>query len=248
MRVLTIDLDYITTDYSRFLDTNYSKYPALRWDKLMYNSPLISRDFKVDCDNLLYSIDVFSRAIEQCQNVVVGIDHESILYELDSIDDEIDLVNIDQHHDIAYDKDQIYKIEKHNIVSEGAWIWYLYIRNRISSYKWICTETSVPYNRKFVSSPPKPGVTVDTESKHLPEIGFPFVYGTKDKIGELTDLEFDLIYVAESPHYVYPDHWRYIDFFRIVYRNKYGYFPKQITQKYEWDYSKQLNSWSGHLG
>jgi len=247
MRVLTIDLDYITTDYSRFLESDYNKYAAIRWDELLYNSPLISKDFQIDSNNLLYIIDVFSKSIEQCKNVIFGIDHESILYELDKTNEKIDLINIDQHHDIVYNSEQIHKVEKYNIVSEGAWIWYLKVQNRISSYKWICTETSMPYGQKFLASPPKPGMEVETGNKNLPEINFPFVYGTRDKIGKIDDFEFDFIYVTESPQYVYPDHWFYMNIFRMIYRNKYGEFPKQITQKYEWDYNKQINSWGGQL-
>ena len=247
MRVLTIDLDYITTDYSRFLETDYHKFASIRWEKLFNETPLISRDFNIDSDNLLYIIDVFSRSIEHCSNVVFGIDHESILYELDKTNEPIDLINIDQHHDIAYSKKHFHLIEKYNIVSEGSWVWYLNRNNRISTYKWICTETSMEYNKNFVTCPPKPGHDVEKEYNGFPELNFPFVYGTRDKIGNIDDFEFDFIYLTESPQYVHPNHWFYMHIFRMIYRNKYGEFPKQITQKYEWDYTKQLHSWGGEL-
>jgi len=247
MRVLTIDLDYITTDYSRFLETDYNKFAAIRWEKLFNETPLISRDFKIDSNNLLYIVDVFSRSIEHCKNVVFGVDHESILYELDNVNEQLDIINIDQHHDIAYTENHINLIKKYNIVTEGSWIWYLYHNNKISSYKWICTETSMPYNEEFIVHPPKPGFNAETARKELPDINVPFVYGTRDKIGNIDDFEFDYIYVTESPQYVHPDHWFYMHIFRMIYRNKYGEFPKQITKKYEWDYDKQIGSWGGQL-
>lgn len=239
MRVLTIDLDYVTTDYARFSENyNFSQFAGKRWDDLILDTPVHPYDFKIDSSNLLYIIDVFTRSIELCENVVFGKEHESILYELESCEDEIDLINIDQHHDIAYRKEHIDNIEKYNIVSEGSWIWYLYRKNLISSYKWIKTETSVSYNKDKPSFGIKRGFTYQLDSLNLPPFDVPFIEGLKTDFADWDDFEFDLIYISESPQYVFPEHWVYAELLKVIYKNRYHKLPKQIDQKYMWDFSK----------
>lgn len=232
MKVLSLDLDYITTDYARFLDNNqFSIYVYERWDKLFNGSPLIPSDFNVDPSNFIFLFDLFTKSIPNCKNVVFGQEHDSILYELDSVTDKLEIVNVDQHHDIAYTWDQIKRCEKYNIIGEGSWVWYLKMNKMIDSYTWIKTQSSEEYNIDLYSPE-------DPPSRNLPELDFNYQSATRDQVEEFTDYNFDLIYISLSPQYVAPQHWFYGDVLITAYKNHYKTMPKFITEKYRWDFSK----------
>ena len=236
MKVLTIDVDYITSNYSRFLESNYSIFPQKRWNKLFENTPLIPNDFHIDSANLLYSLDVFSKAISKCDNVVFGSDHENILHLL-ADEKNIELINIDQHHDIAYEENQIYDIERYDITTESSWVWYLLSKNKISSYDWIGTETSHDYGITYLQET-KPGFSPQTRNKNMPEIDIPFRCFLKEKY-EFSDFNFDLIFVSESKQYIAPHHWYCIDLFKLMFYNTYKEYPKELNQKFQFDFSKR---------
>ena len=238
MKVLTIDVDYITSNYSRFLESNHSIFPQKRWNDIFENTPLIPNDFHIDSANLLYSLDVFSKAISKCSNVAFGSDHENILYLLED-EKNIELVNIDQHHDIAYGENQIIDIEKYGIPTESCWVWYLLSRNKLSSYDWVCSDTSQNYNVTYFQEP-KPGFFPRTEDRNMPEFNIPFRCSLKETY-EFSDFDFDLIFVSESKQYIAPQHWYCIDLFKLLFYNTYKEYPKELNQKFQFDYSKHFS-------
>lgn len=232
MRVLSIDLDYISTDYARFLDNNqFSVYLKERWDGLFQNSPLIPADFIVDSANFIFLFDIFTKALPYCKNVVFGQEHDSILYELENATDKIELINIDQHHDIVYTWDQIKRCQNYNVIGEGSWVWYLQMNQMIDSYLWIKTQTSEDYN--IDNQSPE-----DPPSRYLPDLEFNFQSVLRNQIDKFESYEFDLIYISMSPQYVAPQHWFYGDILVTSYKNYYQSMPKFILEKYMWDFSK----------
>lgn len=240
MRVLTIDIDYISTDYARFSELNkFCDYPTKRWNELIRYTPYLPKDFTIDQGNFLFLIDIFTKCLPLCENVVFGLDHESILYELEN-EHDIDLINIDQHHDIAYNERDLYDIQNYRIVNEGSWIWYLYSTKQLKSYQWICTETSTPYNKSLptgpqgrVVSPKYKDGTNHFVSENLPRMKIPFTTVLKQDITDWTDFKFDLIYVSESKDFVFPDHWFCADVLKLIYQNHHHKDPKQIIQRYK---------------
>jgi|TARA_Y100000004_G_C8905622_1_gene408534 hypothetical protein len=238
MKVLTIDVDYITSNYSRFLESDFNFSPNKRWTELFENTPLIPNDLHIDSANLLFSLDVFSKAISRCNNVVFGSDHENILYLLEN-EKNIELINLDQHHDIAYGINQVTDIEKYGICWESCWVWWLYSRNKLTSYDWICNETSQDYNQTYFKTP-KPGFTPQTEDRNLPPLNVPFRSFFKENY-EFSNFDFDLIFVSESKQYIAPQHWYCIDLFKILHYNTFKEYPKEINQKFKFDYSKHFS-------
>ena len=134
-RVLTIDIDYIwhnVTDNSFIpqIDTikKYQRYEELP-DNYTYAS--------IDQGNLLYIWEVYTRALEVCSNVVFCHYHDAILYELEKYS-KIDLINIDQHHDIFYHMEELPEIN----IDEGNWIIWLCQQDLLNTYTWIKNEDS----------------------------------------------------------------------------------------------------------
>ena len=132
-KVLSIDLDYICEPYIEL----YSHLPRQflvdkHWDVMFSNLKYNSNNFDINPDNLLYCVDVFSRALMNCSNVAFGMTHDSILYALEE-KNNIELFNIDHHHDVAYNEEVEQDLIKWDVVFESNWVEYLNVHERLAS-------------------------------------------------------------------------------------------------------------------
>ena len=101
MNVLTIDLDYMSNNYAKLVDNIYSNdFTIKRWGEFYKNTYYSEDHFKVNIDNWLFILDVYTKALVECKNVAFGYEHDSILFDLQEVDEQINILNIDQHHDI----------------------------------------------------------------------------------------------------------------------------------------------------
>ena len=86
MNVLTIDLDYMSTNYAKLVDTIYSNdFANKRWGEFYKNTYYSEDHFKVNIDNWLFILDVYTKAIAECTNVAFGYEHDSILFDLQDV-------------------------------------------------------------------------------------------------------------------------------------------------------------------
>ena len=68
MNVLTIDLDYMSTNYAKLVDSIYSNdFTNKRWGEFYKNTYYSEDHFKVNIDNWLFILDVYTK---QLLNVV----------------------------------------------------------------------------------------------------------------------------------------------------------------------------------
>ena len=141
--VLTIDLDYIAEPYIQLYhnicnEANVNK----QWDHVFSNPQLRSNQFDINSDNLIFALDIFSRALAKCKNVSFSITHDSILYELAN-EDNFNIVNIDHHHDIVYAGNHEQDLS-YDLVYEGDWIEYLRrnLGKNVEKYLWINNPNS----------------------------------------------------------------------------------------------------------
>ena len=113
MNVLTIDLDYISNNYAKLVDNIYSNdFTNKRWGEFYKNTYYSEDHFKVNIDNWLFILDVYTKAISGCTNVAFGYEHDSILFDLQEVDEQINILNIDQHHDICYINEQYNEVQQ----------------------------------------------------------------------------------------------------------------------------------------
>lgn len=78
-----------------------------------------------------------SKSIKK-ENIHFVINHQAVLKYL-PINDTIELTNIDQHHDIQYNKD-----EPNDFLNCGNWVKYAYTHNyNIINYKWVSNTNSI---------------------------------------------------------------------------------------------------------
>tara|TARA_B100000131_G_scaffold4055_1_gene4171 strand:- start:200 stop:979 length:780 start_codon:yes stop_codon:yes gene_type:complete len=235
MKILSIDLDFISgpainsyhhTDIS-FPANEYYMHgdvnPVIKWRRILDNYPAIAESsYKINIKNYQFCLRTFLRALENCQDVHFGYDHDNILYGLEGHTD-IEVINIDHHSDllcgamgsIAEEKD----IVEHDIVSEGNWGYLLQSQGRLKSFTWILNPTSEEWNDTIVGK----------------EQINNFKYDTIDSY-KFEDYNFDQIFVCLSPGYVPPYHWHMFGTFLTLYEEKTGNVIdiKKLHRKYEY--------------
>jgi len=192
--VLSIDLDYISEPYIQLFSKIWADHNVdMKWDEV-FNDPCIKgSNFDINPDNLVYALDIFSIALAKCKNVAFGVDHSSILYELKD-KNNLNIVNIDHHHDIMYDEYINGRDLNFNIVAEGTWVEYLRRQGSLQNYEWIRNENSM------LGSPS------------------PLEYSSYLKDDYQFEMEPDLIYVCLSPCFVPKFHWFYFKIFINLYK------------------------------
>ena len=194
--VLSIDLDFIAEPYIQlYYNIQNEASVKKQWD-LVFNDPaLTSNNFDINPNNVIYALDTFTRSLVKCKNVVFGITHDSILFELED-KDNLNIVNIDHHHDILYPTGQARDLE-YDIVFEGDWVQYLHKKSKMEKYVWIRNENSYPLH---INCP----TTLEWSTYLKTEYQYEMIP--------------DLIFVCLSPAYIPKFHWFYFKIFMNLYK------------------------------
>ena len=203
--VLSIDLDYIAEPYIQLYSKIQNDYSVEKqWGDVFSDPALVSNNFDINPNNVIYALDTFSCSLAKCKNVVFGITHDSILFELED-KDNLNIVNIDHHHDIMYPGGMELDL-KYDIVYEGNWIGHLHEKSKIEKYVWIKNENSYGLHKDCPT-------TMRWES-HLKENS------------PLFEMIPDLIFVCLSPAYIPKFHWVYFKIFMNLYKAFYDGEPR----------------------
>lgn len=159
----------------------YEKYNLLKYDKEVLIN--IIKLLKANLNKPIHFI--------QNHEEIVDLLKETENYE----NTQYDIYNIDFHHDIWYNKQDFYYINKHDEYNCANWIGYLFLKKKLSSITWLKAPKSISPN--FAS------------------------YELKNKLTELTlknfnqlkDIDFDEVYFCLSPQWIPP---RYRIFYQII--------------------------------
>jgi len=223
MNVLTIDLDYISTNYAKLVDNHYyNDFTDKRWGEFYNNTYYQEEHFNVNIDNWLFVLDVYTKAIKNCSNVSFGREHDSILYDLQNVDESIKILNIDQHHDICYVPEQYSEVIDYDIVSQADWVLWLVKNKKLSSYVWVGNKNSTQLDESLI------------------QLDWNYSPILKENL-VITEYDFDYIYICASPQYLAPHHWYYYDIMKIIYRNFTGKEPVIHNNKFGYDLSKHYS-------
>ena len=248
MKVLSIDLDYaVFEDYMERQqdikeDLGIADHPLAVW-KILEE---LDKDFdysEIDTRAMQYLVHTFERALQNCDDVGFGYDHDNILYRLEKEDvDNIDIINIDNHGDIlnlqgygcfedvggrnyGAEKEREY-LNKYNDVTEGSWVSWLDEKKKLNSYTFICDSNFIP---------------TEPEEKIN---GYRGVHSRHEY--KFEDYDFDYIFVCLSPMYVHYKNWKYFKQMIDMYENKTKKKANVIDRKYEITArSKLLNKYIG---
>ena len=232
MKVLSIDLDYIMYPTEHvYNDIGWENHPLARWNNFYEIADDKQRNLFYDECRLQFLKELFTKVIQQCDNVKFDYEHDNILYYLKDVD-SIDLINIDQHDDVlcgnyyycdnSGDERYKYNLEFNNLreydcVNEGNWIGWLASKRKLKSFSWIGNSGRIDYE-KF-----------DSINQLMPytKIDYTFNY-------DFGDYKFDLVFLCLSPCYIPQEFWNLFNWFINEYEKKYNV---SINPK-DWDSRK----------
>tara|TARA_A200000159_G_scaffold158415_1_gene175632 strand:+ start:3033 stop:3797 length:765 start_codon:yes stop_codon:yes gene_type:complete len=236
MKVLSIDLDYIMSPSIEIYNSLYFDHnPATRWTTLCQQTPFRENDFELDTMELMYCFNSFIKAIKTSKSVSFGYSHDAILYELDTYEEPIDLINIDHHDDVfggdfldafggameeALEK-EFQELNMHKRTNEGNWVGYLASQCKLNSYTWISNRNSA--NRKW---------------SHMIEKMIPNYLNVTQfdpSVHELGD-DFDHVFVCLSPQYLPHRFWHYFAMLISIYEELTGESANVVTKSFEAEY------------
>ena len=190
MNILTIDMDFLSGNYlkgdvTRLLGPKPTEH---YWDTVLDVAGVTRCTMPENKHNLLFMFNIFTYLMKEGQrNVVFGVHHDSILNHIDmESTEEINIVNIDHHHDISYLPTQTTGGSKYGECTEGNWT--VPIEHRIKEYTWVRNTSSELFN----------GTTSYTYNSCLLE-----------EAPNLKAITWDLVYIALSPNYTLDTHWFY---------------------------------------
>ena len=221
-KVLSIDLDYITRPYAEWTHNLFEMNSTHRWSKFMEETPFDRGHFFIDTSNLMFCFNTFLRALKSSPKVSFGYDHDSILFSIDK-EENIDLINIDQHDDVFHGMgdspdDEYEMVAKYGIINEGNWGIWLHSVGKLNSFTWIMNDNSDPQGGRNAR-----------DKKYL---GDSYQYYLKQDY-QFDGYNFDHIFVCLSPQYIHPDHWHYFSMFISAYEEFSGKDAIIHTEKYE---------------
>ena len=228
MRVLSIDLDYIMSpSIEIYNNLVYDYNPSTRWRNILDHTAIRDNHIYIDQGNLLFCFDTFLKALQNCNSVSFGYEHDSILFDIKHFSN-IDLINIDHHDDVFcadYRQDfdfetalqkEYFEICNANRVHDGNWIAWLASQKKINSYTWIGNKNSSCKSKNFFNK------------KIVPN----YLNVERDNY-KFDDYKFDHIYVCLSPQYIPKHHWHYFSMFMQVYEQLSGKDAIIQNQKHE---------------
>lgn len=239
MKVLSIDLDYITyPSASIFSNKNWDNHPISRWHMFYEAGHCNKSELVYDDARLKYLKNIFKKALKYCSSVEFAYEHDSILYNIRNAED-IELINIDHHDDVLmanytyHDSNEYnseirnYNLElkllkEHDNVNEGSWIGWLHAKGKLKSLRWIGNNNFIADSKeKFISS-------LIPDYKFITDMDYDF-----------GDYRFDHIFICLSPQYIPPHHWHVFKWFIEKYESRYNKkvnLKKWETRKIEIDY------------
>jgi hypothetical protein len=221
-RVLSIDLDYISSPYSDLIRQMFNVNSSYRWSNFMENTPFHKSHFFIDQSNLTFCFNIFLKSLKYNPKVSFGYDHDSILFSINK-ENNIDLINIDHHDDvfsgiIKNPNEEYEALTKHNIINEGNWGALLHKLKKLNSFTWI----------KNINS----DINGDRDNRAKQFLGNLYQsYLKEDYIFE--DYNFDYVFLCLSPQYIFPDHWHYFSMFISAYEEFSEKTAVIYTDKYE---------------
>lgn len=128
--ILTIDLDFLFPKMNLIESTKLSKFSITEYlDK--------------------FNLDFVKSILRHFEGTKVQIveSHEEVLFYIDK-NKEINLINLDFHHDFGYNEEQISCCELNNfselqqVDQEASWVLFLYLQYKLKSYTWLGSEES----------------------------------------------------------------------------------------------------------
>lgn len=192
--------------------------------------------------------DLFCQTIFKLKedNVLISPYHVDVLNLIKNIHSPIEILNIDNHHDIIYDLDSICEL-RNSVVSSANWVGWLFFHCHVHNYTWCKQDLSEDFSDDFTEVVEnlyekntvydivdsrnlifnnKYAVTERSSEnylKHRPK--FDIELGIKK---HFYDIDFDYLFVCLSPGYTPSENYFMYDIMRTT---KNRFFKKNNLAK-----------------
>lgn len=181
MKILSIDFDYIMYPciklYNNLCDGKEN--PTVTWNMIEQERG-VEKFLCYDANALMEIAKVIKRNIKNGAKLIPINDHDEIIQYLEN-EKNIELLNIDYHHDIIYHSEDINSLADFGKYDCGNWVGYLQLNNFLKEYTWL-------------KAPSSSLCTID-----LPNFQYKTL-GLKD-FNSITD-DYDCVFFCLSPQWV----------------------------------------------
>lgn len=145
MKILSIDFDFIMYPCIKLYNNlcNGEENATVSWQNIE-NQLNIEPFLRYDANVLLQIAKIIKKNVLQGACLVPIEEHQQIIPYLPK-NEKIDLLNIDFHHDILYNPDDLLKITDLNEYNCSNWVGYLFMHGCINHYTWLKAPQSTPY-------------------------------------------------------------------------------------------------------
>lgn len=142
MKVLSIDFDYIMYPciklYNNLCDGKEN--PTVTWNMIEQERG-VEKFLCYDANALMEIAKVIKRNIKNGAKLIPINDHDEIIQYLEN-EKNIELLNIDYHHDIIYHSEDINSLADFGKYDCGNWVGYLQLNNFLKEYTWLKAPSS----------------------------------------------------------------------------------------------------------
>lgn len=146
--ILTIDFDTIMEPSINFYNNEIGKNESI--SELLEAAPMVEQSLQADLYKYQYLTRLVTHYIKAKVPITFIESHEQVIQILrPEVIDKVDIINIDHHHDIAYDV----KNAKETVnLGCGSWVKYGYDAGIINSYTWVKNKNST-WPESFLEKP-----------------------------------------------------------------------------------------------
>lgn len=180
LKVLSIDFDYIMAPCIKLYNDlcGGKENPTVVWNHIEHERN-IEPFLHYDADSLLKIAMIIKENVKNGAKLIPINEHQEIIKYLS--DCRVELTNIDFHHDVIYNINELSEITDMHKYNCANWVYYLYSNNQLESYTWL-------------KAPQSDMLNFDTDFK-IDKIL------TKSDFGQL-NYDFDLVFFCLSPQWV----------------------------------------------
>ncbi len=186
MNVLSVDFDWIMQpciEAYNHISQEERMGPLRVWEKIHNIIPGLNPECDLNKFQSLYFFLLEKSKFLKVEDIFIGMNHDQIYGFLHESSCELNIYNIDHHHDMGYPRDEN-DDRAYEDLSVANWAYYIEKEQKLSSYTWIHNNNSV-----------QPSPIVIDKFKN---------YSHSTDLDVLENIQFDKIFVCASWEWVPP--------------------------------------------
>ena len=174
----------------------------------------IDTDWAISNLHQQHLASLFYSKVDNAKSIVFANYHHMIVSELQDINN-INLYNVDHHHDVCYNENQYRMITETNNVNEGSWVGGLLYLNKLDSLTWVRNIES----ESILTDEPSAHFIRKSNSQ----------FSVDYSIERLYNIDYDMIFVCRSDDCIEASYRGLYDIMRLSCVQLYSKKTKQLA-------------------